>query len=77
MYSLEGNMPTGQPTSIPSTSPPSTYLFKMQHEEYITGVEGEEPSTYSLSSVAFLYMVGFVIFFLQSIDHDHSSRRTT
>ena len=56
-------MPTGQPTTTPSTTAPTTHLFKVYHEDWVTA-ELQEASVYPLTSVAFLYMVGFLFFFV-------------
>ena len=63
VYSIEGNMPTGQPTSTPSTSVPTNYKFKVFNEGLDTKSTAT-PSTYPMSAIAILYTSGFLLFFV-------------
>ena len=75
VYSIEGNMPTGQPTSVPSTTAPTNYKFKVIHEGWATGNE-DDRSTLSMASVAVLYMVGFILFFAAEYKVAHSLKES-
>ena len=75
VYSLEGNMPTGQPTSVPSTTAPTNYKFKVVHEGWATDND-ENGSTMPMASVAVLYMTGIILFFLAEYKVAHTLKES-